>query len=318
MAQASGGTAGSSSSRGDGGMGGRSSSSRGGNGNGGGQGSNAKGGNSGNSSTGAKSSATQSGQAKSTAAAASTNDSSKQSGGVMGGLMGAVNSARSAKASTAPAGGTNVQGAVNSAFASSESAAPAAARAGKTMSNIAAQGYDSAMNRGMTESAFGVGGMPGALAGKAIGAVTASNPYGKNTPESEAFSAGERTAKDAGLSTGTKGLASLAAGVLGGPIGSALAGLALGGVSYGMQQRAREGALPGIGKTTTPNPGNPTNASGSVGNNLSGQGNSGNGGGMASAMGAAATTPVADPFEFATDYTKDRQSYQNLNLGSII
>lgn len=254
-------------------------------------------------------------RASTTAAAAAAAPSTgigdtKQSGGIMGGLMGAVNSARSSKASS-PAG---VQGAVQGAFTSSESAAPEAATAGRRMSEAAARGFDNTANAGMTESAFGVGGSVGSLAGKAVGAVTSGDPYAKGSPESTAYAAGSREAKDAGLSSTTKGLASLAAGVLGGPIGSALASLALGGISYGMQQQARESAMPGIGKAA-PNVGNPTN-NGSVGDNASQLGNGG-GNKISEAMTTAAATPVETPFEFASDYSKDRD-VNKLNLGSII
>lgn len=245
------------------------------------------------------------------AAPGNIGDTGKKDSGIMGGLMGAVQSARSSKASS-PSG---VQGAVQGAFASSESSAPEAATAGRRMSEAAARGFDNTANAGMTESAFGVGGSVGSLAGKAVGAVTAGNPYGKDSPESVAYSAGAREAKDAGLSSTTKGLASLAAGVLGGPIGSALASLALGGISYGMQQEARESALPGIGKAA-PNPGNPT-TNGSVGNTQLGNGNGGKPGSMSDAMAAASSTPVEDPFEFASDYSKERDPTK-LNLGSII
>lgn len=263
--------------------------------------------------TGATSAATAAASAAS-APAKGIGDTNKQSGGIMGGLMGAVQSARASK--TSSPGST--QSAVNGAFASSESAAPEAATAGRRMSEAAARGFDAQANAGMTESAFGVGGGVSSLAGKAIGATMTSNPYGKNTQEAAAFDSGRKEASSAGLSSTTKGLASLAAGVLGGPIGAALASLALGGASYGMQQNAREGAFPGIGKAA-PNPGNPT-TNGSVGSNASQLGSGGGKGniasGMAEAAGAAAGA-APTPFEFASDYSQQRK-VDNLNLGSII
>ncbi len=285
----------------------------------GGGGNNNSGGNQGNgggnNTTSSRDSSTASRSPSATTAAAASaaktgiGDTGKQnSGSIMGGLIGAVDSARSSRATSSP------QSAVNSAFSSSESLAPAAATAGRRMSEAAAQGYDAATNAGMTESAFGAGGTVGSLAGKAIGAVTSANPYGDNTPESVAYNTGRATAKDAGLGSGTKGLASLAAGVLGGPIGSALASLALGGISYGMQRDARESALPGIADTTRPSTGNPT-VNGVVGDRSSQLGTGGGSSKMANAMSqAGGSVPVENPFEFASDYEKERNSYQNLDL----
>jgi len=253
--------------------------------------------------------------AAASAAAPSTGigDTNKQ-GGVMGGLMGAVQSARDSRTSSP----STTQSAVNGAFASSESAAPEAATAGKRMSEAAAKGFDAQSNAGMTESAFGVGGSVGSLAGKAIGATMTGDPYAKGSPESTAFGMGRQEAKDAGLGSTTKGLASLAAGVLGGPIGSALASMALGGVSYAMQQEAREKGFPGVAKAA-PNAGNPT-TNGSVGDNASQLGSGGGrgmAGSMAEAAGAANAADVPTPFEFASDYSKERDPTK-LNLGSII
>ena len=331
MAQASGATAGTSSARGDGGMSGNSST---GTGRGGGLGG-SNGGSSGNSGNAASSNAASSNAASSNAAAAAAaSDNSKQSGGIMGGLKSSVEGARSAKSTNGVSG--SIQGAVNSAF-SGESPASSAMSTGynspgqvsndvgamntqaakdKAESQMGAfkTGYRNEANAGVTQSAFGATGGVGSLVGAAIGKTAMDNGFATGSDEANAAAAGGRLAGQNGLSNTTKGLGSTLAGVLGGPIGSAIASMALGATSYAMQRSAMPSAFDGQQTQSYGNIAGGNGAFSNGGNGAFSNGANPYSSSIASAM-AAANQPST--FQAADDYSEQRK-VNNLNLGSII
>lgn len=351
MAQAQGGTAGSSVGRGNGSMsanGGRSQGSQ----NAGKNDSRGPGGSLGalagksdKSSSGNKSTSTASSKSASSPAAAAKSTSSP-SGGIMGGLVGAVQSARAAKSTTSVTGkssiSSNIGNAVTNAFGGMDQSkdsfgagvsntgsvsnsvgamnTPQAKAKAESQMNAFKSGYRDQTNNSMTSAAFGTAGTVGSAIGAGIGKVTGTN-YAAGSDEANTAARGAAYANQNGLSSTARGLGSMAAGILGGPVGSAIASLALGGVSYGMQRNAFPSAFEGqqdkgITSSMAMNNGSETMREG--GNQL--------GGIAASMQQAAQPEPVAaaqpaqqEPnFEHAGDYTNQRNSLWNLNLGSII
>lgn len=350
MAQAQGGTAGSSVGRGNGSMsanGGRSQGSQ----NAGKNDSRGPGGSLGalagksdKSSSGNKSTSTAS--AKSASSPAAAKSASSPSGGIMGGLTSAVQSARAARSTTSTTGkssiSSNIGNAVTNAFGGMDQSkdsfgagvsntgsvsnsvgamnTPQAKAKAESQMNAFKSGYRDQTNNSMTSAAFGTAGTVGSAIGAGIGKVTGTN-YAAGSDEANTAARGAAYANQNGLSSTARGLGSMAAGILGGPVGSAIASLALGGVSYGMQRNAFPSAFEGqqdkgITSSMAMNNGSETMREG--GNQL--------GGIAASMQQAAQPEPVAaaqpaqqEPnFEHAGDYTNQRNSLWNLNLGSII
>lgn len=288
---------GGSSSYGGSDLGGAAQGSRSGNGNGGGSGS---GGNNGGNQTSAQSSMNSAMSAAPAAAVAGADDS-KQQGGIMSGLMSDVAAARGIK--------------------SSESAAPEAARAGKTMSEAALQGAMAERNAGITKSAFSTvggvaGGIPGtavSAVGEGIGKVAGANPYGKDSLQHAAFESGKAEAKDAGLGSVAKGGLGLLGGILGGPLGAAAASLLGGGISAAMQTNMMDKNFPGISAPATSSPSGPVTG-GTPGSSVGGNRME-----SAATPGVAPmTAALASPFEYASDYDKERDVNRlNLTKGVI-
>lgn len=350
MAQAQGGTAGSSVGRGNGSMsanGGRSQGSQ----NAGKNDSRGPGGSLGalagksdKSSSGNKSTTTAS--AKSASSPAAAKSASSPSGGIMGGLVGAVQSARAAKSTTSVTGkssiSSNIGNAVTNAFGGMDQSkdsfgagvsntgsvsnsvgamnTPQAKAKAESQMNAFKSGYRDQANNSITSAAFGATGSIGSAIGAGIGKVTGTG-YAPGSDEANTASRGAAYANQNGLSSTARGLGSMAAGILGGPVGSAIASLALGGTSYAMQRNAFPSAFEGqqdkgITSSMVMNNGSETMREG--GNQL--------GGIAASMQQAAQPEPVAaaqpaqqEPnFEHAGDYTNQRNSLWNLNLGSII
>ena len=186
--------------------------------------------------------------------------------------------------------------------------------------NAFKSGYRDQANSSMTGAAFGATGSIGSAIGAGIGKVTGTG-YAPGSDEANTASRGAAYANQNGLSSTARGLGSMAAGILGGPVGSAIASLALGGTSYAMQRNAFPSAFDGqqdkgITSSMAMNNGSETMREG--GNQA--------GGIAASMQQAAQPEPVAaaqpaqqEPnFEHASDYTNQRNSMWNLNLGSII
>lgn len=332
MAFAEGGTAGSSVSHGNGSMG-----AAGGPSNGGHQGSDSQGGKGNGSSTGSKSS-TGPAATSARASASASDDSNKSTGGIMGGLMSSVAAARAPSSSVSG----SIRGAVNSAFAGNSPAGKSMGTGAKGYGNDTAgsvanavgamntpqaqekaqkmgvaerQGFRDESNAGLTSGAFGLAGStPASLAGKAIGAVMSSNPYGKKTDEASAYAAGKALAKQEGVGPAARVGAGVLGSVLGGPVGGMLMDALTSAASYGLQRSYHPSAF-----DSSVTPGRPGATEAGPGGNFSG--NSGNSsGGMNEALAApivGSTTPQpASKFEQASDF--DRGSYRALNLLDIL
>lgn len=277
---------------------------------------------------------------------AATAAKSAPSGGIMGGLVGAVQSARAAKSTTSVTGkssiSSNIGNAVTNAFGGMDQSkdsfgagvsdngsvsnsvgamnTPQAKAKAESQMNAFKSGYRDQANSSMTGAAFGATGSIGSAIGAGIGKVTGTG-YAPGSDEANTASRGAAYANQNGLSSTARGLGSMAAGILGGPVGSAIASLALGGTSYAMQRNAFPSAFDGqqdkgITSSMAMNNGSETMREG--GNQA--------GGIAASMQQAAQPEPVAaaqpaqqEPnFEHASDYTNQRNSMWNLNLGSII
>lgn len=197
---------------------------------------------------------------------------------------------------------------------------PQAKAKAESQMNAFKSGYRDQANNSMTSAAFGTAGTVGSAIGAGIGKITGTN-YAAGSDEANTAARGAAYANQNGLSSTARGLGSMAAGILGGPVGSAIASLALGGTSYAMQRNAFPSAFDGqqdkgITSSMAMNNGSETMREG--GNQL--------GGIAASMQQAAQPEPVAaaqpaqqEPnFEHAGDYTNQRNSLWNLNLGSII
>lgn len=186
--------------------------------------------------------------------------------------------------------------------------------------NAFKSGYRNEANAGMTSSAFGTAGVPGSVVGKAIGKVTGDG-YASGSDEANTASRGAAYAQQNGLSDTAKGLGSMAAGILGGPVGSAIASLALGGTSYAMQRNAFPSAFDGqrdkgITSSMAMNNGSETMREG--GNQIGSMGSAMQQAAQPEQVAAAQPEQQQPNFEHAGDYTNQRNSLWNLNLGSII
>lgn len=171
-------------------------------------------------------------------------------------------------------------------------------------------GYRGEANKGLTEGAFGAVGLPGAAVGKAVGTLT--NPAAGLTGDDEgAARAGAALAKQEGLGSVAKGAGSLAAGLFGGPVMSALASMALSGISYGMQRSAHPSAF---GGQPAGSPAGPVSGPSAIGGPAGGAGGAG---GVPSPMAVALSVP-GQPTGFEAASNVDRSSYQNLGLENII
>lgn len=289
-------------------------------------------------------------KASDSAKSSSTTKSSSTStgGGIMGGLTSAVQSARSARSTTGKSSmSSNIGNAVANAFGGKDQSSnsmgtgasgysndtagsvsnsvgamntPQAKAKAESQMNAFKSGYRDQVNNSMTSAAFGATGSIGSAIGAGIGKVTGTG-YAPGSDEANTASRGAAYANQNGLSSTARGLGSMAAGILGGPVGSAIASLALGGTSYAMQRNAFPSAFEGqqdkgITSSMAMNNGSETMREG--GNQL---------GGIAASMQQAAqpeSVAAAQPaqqepnFEHAGDYTNQRNSLWNLNLGSII
>lgn len=359
MAQAQGGTAGSSVGRGNGSMsanGGRSQGSQ----NAGKNDSRGPGGSLGalagksdkSSSSGNKS--TSASAAKSASSPAATAAKSAPSGGIMGGLVGAVQSARAAKSTTSVTGkssiSSNIGNAVTNAFGGMDQSkdsfgagvsdngsvsnsvgamnTPQAKAKAESQMNAFKSGYRDQANNSMTGAAFGTAGTVGSAVGAGIGKVTGTN-YASGTDEANTAARGAAYANQNGLSSTARGLGSMAAGILGGPVGSAIASLALGGTSYAMQRNAFPSAFDGqqdkgITSGMAMNNGSETMRESGLSNGpeIVSDGGWSSGNDMVSSMLQAAvpeqTAAAPAPFDHASDYTNQRNSIWGMNLGGII
>ena len=322
MAQAQGGTAGSSSTRGNGSLS-AGASSRGGGLGGGLGGSNGGSNNAGNSKGNAASSNAASGtSAGATAAAAgataaAAGDSKQTGGSLMGGLKSAVDSARSSRTAAAAAPSTSApQGTLSAsdvAGIDSESHSAAA--------NLAArdQGFRDTANAKTTAATMGGLGMAGSLVGNLASKLTATAAPTEGSDLSANHNVGKAWANSVGPSKTVSMAASLAGGILGGPIGSALAGFALGiandqaakaanpqAMAATPQQIANRATFGQQAGTSSSDQYDATGASSDTSNS---------GSNMMASMSAAAQPGAG--FQAAGDFSEQRK-VDNLNLGSII
>lgn len=319
MAQAQGGTAGSSSTRGNGSLS-AGAASRGGGLGGGLGGSNGGSNNAGNSKGNAASSNAASGASAGAAAAGATaaaaGDSKQTGGSLMGGLKSAVDSARSSRTAAAAPSTSAPQGALSAsdvAGIDSESHSAAA--------NLAArdQGFRDTANAKTTAATMGGLGMAGSLVGNLASKLTAAAAPTEGSDLSANHNVGKAWANSVGPSKTVSMAASLAGGILGGPIGSALAGFALGiandqaakaanpqAMAATPQQIANRATFGQQAGTSSSDQYDATGASSDTGNS---------GSNMMASMSAAAQPGAG--FQAAGDFSEQRK-VDNLNLGSII
>lgn len=319
MAQAQGGTAGSSSTRGNGSLS-AGASSRGGGLGGGLGGSNGGSNNAGNSKGNAASSNAASGASAGAAAAGATaaaaSDSKQTGGSLMGGLKSAVDSARSSRTAAAAPSTSAPQGALSAsdvAGIDSESHSAAA--------NLAArdQGFRDTANAKTTAATMGGLGMAGSLVGNLASKLTAAAAPTEGSDLSANHNVGKAWANSVGPSKTVSMAASLAGGILGGPIGSALAGFALGiandqaakaanpqAMAATPQQIANRATFGQQAGTSSSDQYDATGASSDTSNS---------GSNMMASMSAAAQPGAG--FQAAGDFSEQRK-VDNLNLGSII
>lgn len=329
MAQAEGGTAGTSSSRGNGSLG-AGAASRGGGLGGGLGGSNGGSNNAGNSKGNAASSNAASGASAGAAAAGATaaaaGDSKQTGGGLMGGLKSAVEGARSARASTSTSPG-------NASSMSSPAAAAGAPQGALSASDVAGidseshsaaanlaardQGFRDTANAKTTAATMGGLGSVGSIVGNVASKLTAGAAPTEGSDLSANHNVGKAWANSVGPSKTVSMAASLAGGILGGPIGSALAGFALGIANDQAAKAANPQAMAAtpqqIANRATFGQQASTSSSGQY--NANPGANADNNGGMASIMSAAAQPGAG--FQAAGDYSEQRK-VDGLNLGSII
>lgn len=319
MAQAQGGTAGSSSTRGNGSLS-AGSASRGGGLGGGLGGSNGGSNNAGNSKGNAASSNAANGASAGAAAAGATaaaaGDSKQTGGSLMGGLKSAVDSARSSRTAAAAPSTSAPQGALSAsdvAGIDSESHSAAA--------NLAArdQGFRDTANAKTTAATMGGLGMAGSLVGNLASKLTAAAAPTEGSDLSANHNVGKAWANSVGPSKTVSMAASLAGGILGGPIGSALAGFALGiandqaakaanpqAMAATPQQIANRATFGQQAGTSSSDQYDATGASSDTSNS---------GSNMMASMSAAAQPGAG--FQAAGDFSEQRK-VDNLNLGSII
>lgn len=318
MAQAEGGTAGSSSTRGNGSLG-AGAASRGGGLGGGLGGSNGGSNNAGNSKGNAASSNAASGASAGAAAAGATaaaaGDSKQTGGSLMGGLKSAVDSARSSRTAAAAPSTSAPQGALSAsdvAGIDSESHSAAA--------NIAArdQGFRDTANAKTTAATMGGLGSIGAAIGGVASNLTAGAAPTEGSDLSANHNVGKAWANSVGPSKTVSMAASLAGGILGGPIGSALAGFALGIAN----DQAAKAANPQAMAATPQQIANRATFGQQAGTSSSDQydatgasSGTNNGSSMMSSMSAAAQPGAG--FQSADDFSEQRK-VDGLNLGSII
>lgn len=238
----------------------------------------------------------------------------KQTGGIMSGLMSSVAESRAGKAMSAASTpgqyGNETTGSVSNSVGAMNT--PEAQQKAESMGLASRRGYAGKVNADTVGTAFGVApGIAPAAAGKAVGAAVNSNPYGKDTDEAASYAAGAREAEGNMIGGAARTGIGLAAGLLGGPVGSMIANLAMG---LGNRVSAVSAHPSAFDSSRTPSA-TPSGANGPGGNF-----SSGGAGGVAeptqNMMNALATPTPQSSFEMAGDY--DRNSYQKLNLGSII
>ena len=317
MAQAQGGTAGSSVGAGNGSMG--ASSSRGGGMGGGLGGSNGGSGNSGNSNA-ASSNATSSNTASAAATAAAAGDS-KQTGSIMGGLSNAVSNARASRASSpGNTGSTSSPAAASAAAAGAPQGALSASdvagidsESHSAAENLAArdQGFRDTANAKTTAATMGGLGTIGSAVGGIASKITSAAAPDETSDLGANHAVGQAWANSVGPSKTTSMATSLAAGILGGPIGSALAGFALGIANDQAAKAANPTAMAATPQQIANRATFGQQSATSSSDTGSGAGNSN----MASSMFSAAQQPST--FQAADDYSEQRK-VNGLNLGSII
>lgn len=312
MAQAQGGTAGSSSTRGNGSLsagGGRNSGSgNAGNTRGVGGSLASLGGNSGNSKGGAtQSAAASSSPANAAPAATAAAVGDKKTGSIMSGLSDAMSSVRAARAPQGELSAADVAGIDSESHSAGE--------------NIAArdQGFRDTANAKTTAAVMGGLGSVGSVVGNLASKVASAAAPTEGSDLSANHNVGKAWANSVGPSKTTSMAASLAGGILGGPIGSALAGFALGiandqaakaanpqAMAATPQQIANRATFGQQAGTSSSDQYDATGASSDTSNS---------GSNMMASMSAAAQPGAG--FQAAGDFSEQRK-VDNLNLGSII
>ena len=256
------------------------------------------------------------GQTGSGNTAQSQTQSQSAPSGVMSGLQSAVSAARDARNGNLSGIQQGIAKAVSSAFGSPAAAAqtdgtraPNATPGQKAAYN---SGYRNETNAGLTRSAFGAVPGVGSLVGEGIARTAMAAPAGMADNEAAAYSTGVSGAKDAGIGSGTRAAASTLGSVLGGPIGAALASLALGGFSYSQQRAANPAAFAGMSSPAAGPVSGAEDGTVSLGNAGS------NGVNVPSGMAQAMMGPGDDAsYGLANDYSDAYNSYQRMNLGRI-
>lgn len=250
-------------------------------------------------------------------AAASTSTSAAASGGIMGGLKSAVDSARADKGLSR----AGMQNAVNQAFGTGEAShpnagtkAPSATPAQKDANRM---GYRDEASAGMSRTAFGATAPGiGSLVGEGVARTQTMGAAGMAPENAAAYSTGRTAAKEAGISTGARGLGTALGTLLGGPVGGMLASLAMGVTSYGMQRQANPQAFSGaapsysgpVAGSAIQGAAGPGGASGANGN-----------GNVAAGSPTMADTMSYDSNEYGapSDYSTAYNSYHAMNLGDL-
>lgn len=236
-------------------------------------------------------------------------------GSVMSGLKSAVDNARSEKGLSR----AGMQNAVNSAFGTSThpnvgTRAPSATPAQK---DAYRGGFRDEANARLTSATFGsVAPGVGSLVGEGVSRTMTMGDKGMAPENAAAYSTGRTGAKDAGISSGMRGLGTALGGILGGPIAGALANAGLGTASYNMQRQANPEAFTGA----APSYSGPVASTG-INGVASPGGNTGASGNNNSAAGAPtmASTLATDSDEYGapSDYSTAYNSYHAMNLGDL-
>lgn len=246
--------------------------------------------------------------------AAST--SAAASGSVMGGLKSAVDSARSEKSNLSQSIGNQVSKTMGT-DSSHPNAGVTAPNATPAQKDAYMGGYRDQTNASLTGSTFGsVAPGVGSLVGAGLSKAMTMGDKGMAPENAAAYSTGRTGAKDAGISSGVRGMGTALAGVLGGPIMGALTNAALGVASYNMQRSANPQAFSGA----APQSMGPVGGTGINGAAGPGNGGGANGGSALSAASPtmASTLSTDDTYGGApSDYSEAYNSYHAMNLGKF-
>lgn len=247
--------------------------------------------------------------------AKASTSTSAAAGSVMSGLKSAVDNARSEKGLSR----AGMQSAVNSAFGTSTHPNEGTRAPGATPAQKDAYrgGYRDQSNASLTNAAFGsTAPGVGSLVGAGLSTAMTMGDKGMAPENAAAYSSGRTGAKDAGISSGMRGLGATLGGILGGPVGGMLANAALGIASYNMQRQANPEAFTGAAPSST----GPVGSTGI--NGVAGPGNNAGAGGNANAAAGTptmASTLAYDSNEYGapSDYSAAYNSYHAMNLGDL-